>query len=463
MFDIDILAKAIDEKADRFVAFDKKKGEFVFDKSKFNGDSKAMPLYEEGKDAYIYAKRFFREDHIDLFPDPVSKYSRKRWKEVIDSNHLEEEWFKELRLSLARSVTDFCIYNSIHEKEADSETYRKIREMLERFEARKFEERYTNKVLFKLWTKYDGINMNLNDTEEEPHGLTFFPDDLDGESFYLLSNLDDLNVDSLAADISIHAITFDYEKGDPVYSLLDNPYGKDNRFSSTYLCKGTLMHSLLPSSIGIRALSYLEAAYRSLTAFDKTEESAKVREAKGYHEVTLLNESNLVEPVEDAFSRVSEDCLYSMFDTHFAKANYKITEKGAFDATIRVLKDAYIADFDPDRAVIFTLIAVICDHSTGKIVAIERGTTGSFYPFDEVASRLSAALNKLPAVPKTIYVNGFFDEIFYDCLFTYPYLKSRFKVKAIDAPLATDPAYEGLLLFLKEMDEENPDSKKHQS
>ncbi len=462
MFDIDVLTKMVDEHPLKPVFFSKEADAFIDEGEAFSTYADAVCFWD-GDRAYGKAKRNFRERHMDLFPNIASKYSPKEWKEIIEKSGLKDEWIKELRLSVSFFATSFCCNRSIHERETDPSTYQKIREMLEKLEKAKFEERYSDKILFKVKTPYSSFTMCVLGNAKKTYGLTFYPDDPEGWSFYLLANGDSLNMDMLEAHLTLHAISFYYEKSKASYSLTNNPYGKDNRYTSTYLCYGSLMHSLLPGSVGIMALYYLEEVYRLLLAFDKSEARAAIKSLDKYHEVKLKDNAFAVTYIRDPFSKLSHDAFPPACSKDCYYDDLLTVNEGAFDATIRILDGFYTSDYDIDRAIHFSALAMICDHDTGKIIACVRGETGDFRPLHEVTYRLSEALKELPDIPKTIYVNGFFDELYYESFFCEYISKKKIKLKVTHKPLATDPAYEGLHEFLKVIAEKSKNTKKRQS
>ena len=408
-------------------------------------------VFDDGKRSWEIARKTFMEKHPGVFPELPAHCSAKVWAPLVKESGLEKEWFEEFRLALAEDVTKFVQYFALKEVEAEPELYRAIKKELVVFEAKHYEKRYCDMVLFRLRTDYESLPMTILGNAGQTFGVSFYPSDPFGKNFNLIQNQDYLNIDSPTANAVSTMLSFYFEKDPSLYAFLKDPYVSHHRFTSAYMHLGTLMRSYLPKSIAIRALSYLKVANKKMASFARSKEG-KLQD-NTFYEVFLDREKADVfktDPHEDFTGRLP----YDLNDVAYIDPPLQFKKNGSFDAAIRCLPSyATGKEGDDERIMHFTLVGILCDHSSGYIHINSLGPADNYRPFDNLVKVLSKDLQKI-VLPKTIYVNTYLDLLFFSAFFS-PYIeKGKTKVELADGELKTDVAFDELINFLDQQVEE---------
>lgn len=193
-------------------------------------------FFMAGDYCFCEAKRVFRKKHPALFPKAPSSYSKKKWDEIIKTNNLEGEWLEEFRLSLAEDVKAFCCYYGVHEVEAPSSLYQAIKKELLIFEAKRYEKRYSDKVLFRIPTDFEEVPMTVLGNAGNIFGVSFYSHDSQCRNYAPIESQENLGIDQETSCAISHMVSFYFEKDNSdVYEIADNPYGRDNHFTSSFL------------------------------------------------------------------------------------------------------------------------------------------------------------------------------------------------------------------------------------
>ena len=406
--------------------------------------------FSGAKKCWETARKTFMGKRPGTFPELPSTCPAKKWNSLVKENGLEKEWFTEFRLALAENVTKFSEFFGVSEVEAEPELYLEIKKELLAFEAKHYEKKYCDMVLFCLSADYEGVPMTILGNAGTVFGVSFYPSDIHGDNFLLIQNQESLGIDSGTANAISTMVSFYFEKEPLPYSFIKDPYESNDHLSSAYLCSGTLMRSYLPKSIALRALNYLKCANEEMAKFASSRKG-KLRD-NCFYNVFL----------EEGKARVCESDPYEMFDghlpynfesIHFLDVPLRFKKGGSFDATIKYLP-GYITKPDEDERILsFTFIAILCDHESGYIHIHSLGQATTGHPFDSLVESLSKDLQGI-VLPKTIYVNNYLDFAFFRAFFA-PYIsKGKVKVEIAKEELTTDLAYDSLVSFLGEQVEE---------
>ncbi len=457
MIDIDEAIKILlEHPSEDFLIYSKNSGKFVSLESEEARLLKKNDFYVlcDIQERYLMAKKVFRAKHKDIFPKSPSSYSFKKWDEIIEKENLKAEWFDELRSSLSESITWFSKHYGIQEVEASDDLYEQIRKELVIFEKKHYEERYSDQVFFHLKTDYEPVPMTILGNAKSVFGVSFYPSEPFGETYLLIQNKEDFNIDPETANALANMVSFYFENDESLpYEFDHNPYGESNHFTSCYLTNGNLMNSYLPKSIAIRSLSYLKEANRTMAIFDKDKHD-EVKDNR-FYDVYLTR--NKFEVMKKDIRKLPYELISALGDVVFKDQELKISPTGALDATIRLLPGYFYTPGLPDRCVHFAFAALLCDHKSGYLHKPVLGEALNFRAFDSLSASLSNALKDI-TIPKTIYVNNYLDGLFFHAFFA-PYIKAK-KIKIVITmkSLKTDEAFEELASFLEHQMEEEKKS-----
>lgn len=454
MVDIDEIVRMLLERPNSELHYSRSQGKFIGKITPEMEDDEDICFFLGGGCCFYDAKRTFRKKYPALFPKAPSSYSKKKWDEILKANNLEEEWFEEFRLSLAEDVKDFCCHYGVHEVEAEPPLYEGIKKELLTFEAKHYEKRYSDQVLFHILTDFEDVPMTILGNAGTIFGVSFYPGDPQGYNYALIESQERLGIDQETSNAISHLMSFYFEKSNRVvYGIADNPYGRDNHFTSCLLMNGSLMNSYLPKSTAILALHFLKRANELMEAFDGSAEAKKIKEDHFYD--VCFAEGGIPSVFEaDPDFGFDGHLPYDFRDVNFIESPLSFSKNGAWDATVRLLPGFYTESFGEERCAHFGFTALFCDHKTGYIYAHAVGEAKDLRPFDELCSALMDALQDI-RLPKTIYVNNYLDAVFFDHFFA-PYVDDKkVKIAVKTGDLQSDRVFESLSYFLQQKMEQN--------
>ena len=430
MIDIDEAVKLIEKLPYDSLRYSFKEGHFYAENIRTSktkiGETAAIECV---RTVWKDAKSVFRTKHQDLFPSAPSSYSTKKWNEIVEKNHLEEEWRLELRESLLPEITNLSTDYGLREVEAEPELYEKIREELIYFESKKYEERYYDGILFHFLTSYERSSLTILGNAGMVKGISFYPQDFKGKPMVATMSEESLGLDKTTEQSLANMLSFYYEDEEDEDSFIpkNNPYGKDNHFTSIYMKGGTMMRCYLPKSVALRALLYFETAKERLEMFDK--------KYKDYHfdggtydvflttKIPFLAEKKLEDDILDPL-------FPEVFEAQFTRPIYQTGGADSWDIALRVVPTPFEDEENPEKIVHWAYIAIIADHKSGFIYTGQLGKAANCRPFDELNARLEGEL-KEHELPKKIYVGNYLDHLYAITLFL-PYIKSK-KLKIINS------------------------------
>lgn len=450
MIDIDELTRLIEKKPLPELIYSREKERFLtleeLKKVDTSKDEYDLCYFLNSSMCYGEARTNFRLKHQDIFPKAPSSYSHKKWYDTIVANGLEEEWFYELRQSLASNVTNFSKHYGIQEIEAEQSLYDEIKEELIHFELKHYERKYSDLILFLLPCRYEFVTMMILGNAGQTFGVSFYPGELFGNTNYRIQMQEDLMIDQHTLYCLSNMVSFYFEKGKKKsFEYTDNPYGKSNDYSSVYMTNGSLMNTFLPKSIAIRSLEYLKLANKRMPIFNQTE-SRKIVDDR-YYEVSLLEDKSYIFPIE-LEDKTNIDLLPELDEVNFQVEKFKLTAKGKLDMTIRALPNYFVDDRNPEKCVHFGFLVLACDHKSGNVDVAEIGEAKDFILFDELCYHLSQKL-KTMTVPREICVNNFLDYAFFTAYFR-PYIeRGQMKVVPSIKRLLSDEAAESFIDMLE--------------
>lgn len=399
---------------------------------------------------YKRARSVFRDKHRDLFPKAPSSYSYKKWFEMIEKENLEGEWFHELRQALAENVTEFVKLCGLREIEAPHHFYEDIRKELVILEKAHYEKRYCDMVLFHLRTHYEIVPFTILGNAGDTFGISFYPSDDDATSFLRVQTNDILHIDQHTLSSLSNMLSFYFEK-ENAYGITNNPYGKDNRYTSLYMTNGSFMKMYLPKSVAIRALDFLKTVNVMMSFFDK--ERGKEIIPDRFYDVYLDIEGKKCmifdkDIDEDAggnlFPEIDPDC--------FPDVRYAYSSKGEWDITIRALPNYFYEKNAPKNCGHFGYVCLICDHKSGRILMNEIGEAANFRLFDDIAMRMAMKLKGI-LIPKKLYVDTYFDYVFFQTFFGEDFFDKKVNIIPSATYLTTDDAYNEMTNFFSNMEE----------
>lgn len=403
------------------------------------------------KKCWDTARKTFARKHPDAFAEVLKTCSVAKWNFLVKEAHLEKEWFLELRLALAENITQFTELFGLIEVEPDPEIYREIKKELLIFESKHYEKKYSDTVFFRLGADYEVVPMTILGKSAGIHGVSFYPSDNYGDNFLLEQNQDRLRIDPAMTNSIIKVLTFYFEKGTYDFDDLKDTYESHNHFTSTYLSYGTLMRSYLPKSIALRALNYLRCANRELASFTKTKQS-KIKDNQFYDIVLDDGKYNVYEC--DVYKAFDGNLPYDFDNVCFGDTILKTKKSGAFDATVRCIPSLSAAAEEDERIINLGFVALLCDHETGYVHISRLGQAKNFHPFDNLSDLLTEDLQKI-TVPKTIYVNNYFDSAFFSSFFEFFIDRREIRIAPTSEKLQSDFAFESLEKFVNDEMEDN--------
>ncbi len=370
MIDIDDAIRTLLEyPSEDYLIYSKSSNKFITIESEATRSLKKNDIYIicDVQKCYKEAKSVFRAKHKDIFPKSPSSYSFKKWDEIIEKESLKAEWFHELRSSLSEPFTWFSKHYGIQEVEADDDLYQQIRDELVVFENNHYEERYSDQVFFHLKTDYEAVPMTILGNAKSVFGVSFYPSEPLGDTYLLIQNKEDFNIDPETANSLSNMVSFYFENDESLpYEFDHNPYGDDNHFTSCYLTSGSLMNSYLPKSIAIRSLSYLKEANRTMAIFDKDKHD-EIKDNRFYD--AYLTSNKFVVMKKD-IRELPCELIQTIEDTVFKDTDLKFSPTGALDASIRLLPGYFYTPGLSDRCVHFAFTALLCDHKSGGIYIV---------------------------------------------------------------------------------------------
>ena len=275
MIDIDEMTKLLEKRPLDLLVYSLKDERFLREdemkKMDLSKDQEGFCYLCGPETCYKAARGVFRNKHRDIFSKAPSSYSYKKWFEAIIDKNLENEWFLELRQALAENFTQFTKHYGLQETEAPVSFYEEIRKELVTLEQAHYEKRYSDMVLFHLRTPYDIVPFTILGNAGNVFGISFYPCDDDGTCFLRTQLNEALHMDQHTLSALSDMLSFYFEKeGENDMEIVDNPFGKENHYTSLYMANGSFMKVYLPKSIAIRALDYLKKVNLLMPDFDKT-------------------------------------------------------------------------------------------------------------------------------------------------------------------------------------------------
>ncbi len=402
-------------------------------------------LFYGAKKCWESARKGFMARYPGVFPELPTPCPAKRWNALVEENGLEQEWFAEFRLALAENVTRFVQVFCLEEVEAPSELYRKIKEEMRAFEAKHYERKYSDMVLFTLGADYEYVPMTVLGNAGNVYGVSFYPSDERADNYLLVQNQERMGMDCPTANAISTMVSFYFEKETLLGMPFKDPYKSGFHFTSAYLTLGTVMHSCLPKSIAIRALNYLEVANREMANFVSLPQS-KIKDNQFYS--IGLNAGKISVNETDPHDQFVGDFPFDFRTIRFLDPALKFKKGGAMDFAVKCLSNYRVNPKKDDRRIEnFAFIAVLCDHDSGDILIHSLGVAKNYRPFDHLVESLSKDLEKI-TLPKTFYVNNYFDYCFFGEFFA-PYIKkNKLKVEICRGELASDEAVNALDNYL---------------
>lgn len=402
------------------------------------------------------ARKGFIAKHPEIFTKIPNPCHLKEWNALIKENNLEKEWFLEFRLALSEDVTMFTHAFGIEEIEAEPELYIKIKKQLKIFEAKHYEKKYSDMVLFFIGADYECVPMTILGNAGSVFGVGFYPGDEYADSYLLIRNQEDLRIDYGTANSICTMLSFYFEKKHLTNMPFKDPYESNFHFTSSYLDSGTLMNSRLPKSIAIRGLNFLENANYEMENFVSSPES-KLKDNQFYDVFLELDKFKVQK--SNPLNSFEGHLPFDINDVRFLDPEIKFKRNGAGDITVKCLPECRIgSDKDDQRILNFTYVLILCDHQTGMILSHAIGVAKDFCPFDSLVKSFSKEIQKI-TVPKTLYVNNYFDFQFFNAFFA-PYIeKNKAKVEVLFEELMSDAAFDSLQdCLMGGNDEEDDDS-----
>ncbi len=446
MYDIDDITSRLIEHPAKMLYYSISEDKFLDRKVTFaeyesNGD--LCGLFR-AKVCWDAARRNFMAKHHAIFPDLPANCPVKRWNALIEENHLEKEWFAEFRLAIAENVTRFGQVFGLHEVEAEPELYLQIKKQLKILEAKHYERKYSDMVLFHIGCDYEWATMTILGNAGKVLGVAFYPSDKTAANYLLVQNQERLRIDPETANSIATMVSFYFEK-EPLYGMtFPDPYESNFHFTSVFLCQGIFMQCRLPKSLAIRAINYLETVNREMANF--ASKKNKLRSDTFYD--VILDAGQITVEKTDPYEFYCGQLPFDLTSIDFLDPSLKFKKGGSWDATIRYLPGCNEEAIEGDeRTTNFTYVAMMCDHDTGEVLIHSLGSSKDYRPFDDLVKNLSKDLQKT-TVPKTIYVNNYFDLEFFTEFFDPYIFKGKVKLEIAKGELFTDRSFDVLRNFL---------------
>ncbi len=428
MIDIDEAVKLIEKLPYDSLQYSLKEGHFYAENFKTSktkvGETASIECV---RTVWKDAKRVFRTKHENLFPNSPSSYSTKKWNEIIAENHLEKEWFLELRESLLPEITSLSAEFGLREVEAEPELYKKIREELVYFESKKYEERYYDGILFHFSTSYESASLTILGNAGMVKGISFYPQDFEGNAMVATINERALGLDKNTSNSLANMLSFYYEddEEDVGFESGHNPYGDDNHFTSIYMRGGTMMSCYLPKSLALRAILYFDTVKTRLETFDKEYKNHPFD--GGTYDAYLNSKIPLL--LEKTGENDGLEPLFpDTFHAHFSHPIYETGAPDSWDLALRAIPAPFDDEENPEKIAHWAYVAIIADHKTGYVYTGQLGKAKNGRPFDDLNIHLEEKLREYQ-LPKKIYVDNYLDHLYAIALFI-PYIESK-KVKII--------------------------------
>lgn len=459
MIDIDEMTKLLEKRPLDLLVYSLKDERFLREdemkKMDLSKDQEGFCYLCGPETCYKAARGVFRNKHRDIFPKAPSSYSYKKWFETIIDKNLENEWFLELRQALAENFTQFTKHYGLQEIEAPSIFYEEIRKELSILEKAHYEKRYSDMVLFHLRTPYDIVPFTILGNAGNVFGISLYPCDDDGTCFLRTQLNEALHMDQHTLSALSDMLSFYFEKeGENDMEIVDNPFGKENHYTSLYMANGSFMKVYLPKSIAIRALDYLKTVNLMMPEFDKS--NGKLIEDNQFYDVYL----DIDHPIPIVFEKdIEEDAdaadLFPMIDPEvFPEARYRYATNKEWEITIRALPNYFFDSKDSVQRGHFGLVCLACDRKTGQIEMYELGECANFRLFDDLALRLEKKFKDI-RIPKKIYVNTYLDFVFFPHFFGEDFLDKKVDIIPTTSDLTTDEAFEKMLEYFSMAAEED--------
>ena len=449
MLDIDdIITRLIDHPA-KELYFDALKDQFLdrkVSKEEYN-ENPYLCCFCGAKKCWESARKGFMARHPGVFPELPKVCPAKTWNALIKENGLEKEWFAEFRLALTANVTRFAEFFALKELEAEPELYLKIKKELKTFEHKHYEKKYSDMVLFFIGADYEYVPMTILGNAGNVFGVSFYPGDEEADNYLLIQNQERLGIDGGTANAISTMVSFYFEKEPFPEVPFKDPYESDFHYTSVYMVLGTIMHCYLPKSIAIRALNYLESANREMANFVASKKS-RVKQDHFYDIFLDAGEICVKEsdPYE-LFDKRKGRLPFDLESVHFRDPKLKF-KSGAGDITVRHFPDCRICpDKGEQRIENCTYVALLCDHEMRDVLVHAVGIANNYRPFDMLVDFFSKELQKI-SLPKTLYVNNYFDLQFFAAFFAPYIVKGKVKLEITMDELATDEAFEALRDYL---------------
>ena len=456
----------IDDVINRLIEHPAKELYYSISEGKFLDRKVSGDEYEENDDLCCFcgakkcwdtARKTFAGKHPEVFKEALPTCKVATWNSLVKEANLEKEWFLELRLALSENVTRFAGLFGIIEIEAEPELYREIKKELLLFEVKHYEKKYSDMVYFQLGADYEAVPMTILGNAGNVFGISFYPSDRYGDNFLLVQNQDRLRIDPGTANSISYMLSFYFEKDPSEFDYLKDVFESHNHITSAYMCYGTLMRSYLPKSLAIRALNYLQSVNREMPRFVKTKQS-KIKDDCFYS--IILDDGKFLVHEMDPYKSFNGCLPYDFDNMSFCEAPLKFKNRNAWDATVRYLPGIASPAEGEERIINLTFVAILCDHDSGYVHIHKLGQAKNFNPFDNLADGLSEELQKT-TLPKTIYVNNYFDVLFFNSYFEFLIEKGKIKIELVPQELKSDIAFDSLTDYVQNgMDEDDFSGKK---
>ena len=454
MLKIKQILSALLEKHPRHLFFNTLTSELAYGT---NADADAFEngeLYND-PDAYwhmlpSYPKEYYEDFKIEFSKEHGIDPSTKSFKQTVKKKGLWEAWVDFVLEKDITRLADLEFTLDLKDEEALKEDYLEIRKLLEEYESKEFETRYSDLAFFAMKKGLHISDFFIMGNSKQTYGISFYRGELSLSNVY--SFLDSLDSEeyrpelpALSSFISIYL----NKDSNTENEIPINPLGDDLRYSS------------ISVNIGRRALNYftktmarcikcqLREVIDALTALDKkggVDSNKPLNVMLSYREGKWI--SNVVTRTKAMLHSV-DTYIEDLFIPYASPDITPSKTKGHdYAFTFRQLPNAnFDIDENDPRLGFVGFVAFVVDCNLGIIVGAMTPQLESDEPLG-VSLRYVAKkyLDGIPAA-KNIYVNNLVDYYMADFLLS-PILGAKSNIYFTEETLPTDDAFEEFVNFL---------------
>ena len=371
-----------------------------------------------------------------------------KWNAFAKKNGLWDEYVEAFLDRHLFEIADFYFVNDLADKPAGKAQYRKLRKALEKYESYEFELEIADDHLFTVISEYGHMSFVVLGNARGTYGISFYLGDDDSQQYCAIACGEEMNPDrdtfltrtcgSLADTVALY---LEKRPGEAAVAPEENPFGEDNRYSFLTVHNGKVTGLRLTSFMAESLIKRVEVAIKALKDYlqddPELDPPCPVNVSIFMHgKKTAIHSTDLDEEYFHDYGDTMGDCLLRSVPTP------RYPHRGKKDETWSFVFRLAPRVFGDDEENIYKYqryVGFVCDDRSGKVL---HSLLVWINDETDFPTALRSAAEKEFAdsiVPKTIYVNQYFDEAIANFVFA-PLISAGSEIVLVDEELPSDEA-----------------------